>query len=241
MTASDASPLALVPGRIGPSDAVQLAFALCNVFDRQKSGDAATKRAARAMRDSAETLRVAWETQVRATIGSHGGKAVRRADTDEDAVWIALFTWLKGWASLPAGSCDERERAATVLASLFPDGVSFTDLTYAMEWVEAERRMNMLEGGGYADTIEQLGGAPILRALRTTHGEYERVLGVTHRATMPPDPASDALASMAEDTRVRIRAYVESIAAADAPSLADTLLEPLRRWVEERNRPRLSG
>jgi hypothetical protein len=229
----------MIPARIGAADAVTLSRALLMALDAEKGVDASVTKAGRALRDASESLRVAWEANVRAAIFTDGGSSARRADLDEDAVWLALYTWLKGWAALPAGLAPEAETARTVLAVLFPDGTGFTQLTYALEWAEADRKLALIDGDGHAARIESLGGGPLLRALRAAHAEYERVLGLSHRATMPPDPSGDALAPMVDEAHRALSAYVVAVVracdAANATSVARTeaLLAPLRRWAAE--------
>jgi hypothetical protein len=229
----------MIPARLSPADAVTLSRALLLAFDGEKGVDAASRKAGRALRDASDSLRVAWEANVRAAIASDRGASARRADFDEDAVWIALHLWLKGWATLPGHLAPERDIAQAVLDALFPDGTSFTQLTYALEWAEADRKLAVLEAEGHAARIESLGGGAILRAVRAAHLEYESVLGMSHRATLPPEPASDALAPMIESVRDALDAYVRTVVSATDRSnptsvaRAESLLVPLRRWASD--------
>jgi hypothetical protein len=229
----------MIPTRLAPADAVTLSRSLLLAFDSERGVDGTTRKVARLLRDESDSLRVAWETNVRAAIASDRGESARRADIDEDAVWIALHHWLEGWATLPGQLAPERDIAKTVLDALFPDGTSFTQLTYALEWAEADRKLAVLEGEGHAARIEALGGAPFLRAIRAAHEEYERALGLSHRASLPPDSSVALLAPMIESVRDSLEKYVRSVVSntdrgnATSVTRSESLLAPLRRWASE--------
>lgn len=222
----------MIPATLAPADAVTLSRSLLLAFDLERGADPAVRRSARALRDASDTLRVAWEAKVRAAIAADHGSMARRADFDEDAVWIALFHWLKGWATLPGHLAPERDIAHAVLEGLFPDGTAFTQLTYALEWAEAERRLAILDAEGHAARIDSLGGGPILRALRAAHREYERALGMSDPKPSIADTGRDPLAPMTSAVRDALEAYVRAVIGGDA-SRVDPLLAPLRRWAAE--------
>ncbi len=223
---------------MGAADAVALSRALVLAYDAAKRPDGALRKPVRALRDAGDTLRVAWEAHVRMAISRDGGAGARRADLDEDAVWAALFHWLRGWAALPAHLCPGSDAARAVIAAVFPgnEGVSFTELTYAIEWAEAERRLALLDTDGHAARIESLGGGPMLEALHAAHREYERVLGVHEGEGAGDDesPAGAALAQMSESVREALVTYLAAVrAVADAPQ-REALGSPVRRWSAER-------
>lgn len=224
-----------LPPRIGAADAVALSRALVLSYDAFKRPDASLRKPIRALRDACDVLRVAWEARVRIAIGRDHGVNVRRADLDEDAVWAALFHFLLGWSELPPHLCPQSEKARDVLRVVFPDGgVSFTELTYALEWAEAERRLALLDTEGHVAQVEALGGAPLLAALYRAHREYERVLGVSHADTETDDVAGHALADLAAAVRDAAERYLSTVRALADRAQREVLEAPLRRWLADR-------
>lgn len=227
-----------LPIRLCPADAVALSRALLLAYDRERDLDRDCRRAGRTLRDAAEALRVGWEASVRGTMMQDHGASARRADHDEDAVWIALFHWLKGWATLPPALMPEAANAHQALEALFAEGVSFTELTYALEWAEADRRMAMLDTDGYAELIERLGGSALLEALHTAHAAYEETLGVARQRLAGPD--DEPLAPFLDQVRSALGQYITALRTHSTQPHAQTLLAPLRRWHHEqtlRRRP----
>lgn len=226
-----------LPARLGAADAFALSRALVLAYDATKKPDGALRKPARALRDAGDVLRVAWEARVRMAISRDGGAGARRADLDEDAVWAALYHWLRGWAALPAHLHPGSEAARVVLAAVFPDGgVSFTELTYAIEWAEAERRLALLDTDGHAARIASLGGASMFAAVHAAHTEYERVLGV-HASEGEGEgdgPGGAALAQMAETAREAIVAYLAAVQSVGDGAQREALAVPVRRWNVER-------
>jgi hypothetical protein len=225
-----------IPEKISPADAVALSRGLLAALDDERKLESGVKRAGRKLRDTSEALRVAWEAAVRAAIASDRGASARRADTDEDAVWLALHAWLKGWSLLPPELAPEAEAARTTLAALFPNGPGFTDLTYALEWAEADRLLALLDAGGHVARIEALGGAALLRALRAAHRRYEEVLGIRRAAGGDTAGMNAAFAPLVDDFLGALRDYVAAAHPSGDPVEAarnEALLAPLRNWSAE--------
>lgn len=153
------------------------------------------------------------------------------ADVEEDAAWGALHGWLEGWSRVPRAS--QAGDAAGLLESLFPDGLSFTQLRYPVEWAEADARLKQLDGKGAA-TVAALGGQPLLDALRAAHERYGKAIGVTAAAPVPK-PGVD-LRTPLDAFAAATRRYVLKVAGAvdesdaDSVALGDALLAPLAEW-----------
>ncbi len=162
---------------------------------------------------------------------------VRAADTVEDNAFGALFDWLSAFARLPISRHPESAEAATVLHSVFADGLSFLAVRPHDEWQEAEIRTRLLADRGYDKTIAQLGGQPFLDEVAIAHKAYGVALGITAVKIVPESPAIREARDSAIDL---IRSYVLRVAALvrrndpQSEALSQRLLAPLVNW---RDRP----
>jgi len=92
--------------------------------------------------------------------------------------WSALHARLEAYASLPAPHWPRAARAAELLASLFPDGLSFLSLPYSDEWAEGEKRLERIALGGLARDLDELAGMEFLAEVKRAQQRYGEVLAL---------------------------------------------------------------
>ena len=135
------------------------------------------------------------------------GLDVRAADHAEDRVWSALFDVLTGWSKLPDEQA-EGKVAAKLLAELFPDRLTFTQLPFKTEWSEVDKRITRIKKGGLGKSLASLGLQPFLDAIDDAHATYSAALGIT--TTPARTITSRASASRFTTPRRRSRATSSS-------------------------------
>src|SRR5438270_9987480 len=71
------------------------------------------------------------EKTFKSRLGGGGDpKAARDADLAEDNAWSATYDWARGWSKLPESVSPHSKKAVALLAVLFPDGLSFTQVPF---------------------------------------------------------------------------------------------------------------
>jgi hypothetical protein len=94
--------------------------------------------------------------------------------------WSALYETLSGTSRL--GDDDRGARAVRVLASLFPDGVLFTQLPADQAWSEGKRRVMRLEAGDLGAEVEALVGQPFIAAVKKSTATLAAAIGIGKQA-----------------------------------------------------------
>jgi hypothetical protein len=164
----------------------------------------------------------------------YGPEAIA-ADTNLDACWSALHGLASAWLRLPLAESDPARTAARrALELLFPEGLRFTQLAYALEWAESERRLERLQAEKLEEPLHLLGAERFVRALRDAHEQYGKVLGITEaKAATKPDgsllPLLQGFASALRTYVLKVSAHVEDDDESSR-ALAATLLAPLAAW-----------
>lgn len=160
--------------------------------------------------------------------------AVAEADRTLDACWSALFDWLTGFSKLPEGIA-EAEEARTLLAALYPDGLSFILLPYELEWNQSDLRLARIASEPLGERIHALGGQVFLDALTRAHTSYGKLLGLP-RAQGAKDPGTTSVAEALESFAAALRMYalkVTALVEVDEPetsALSARLLDPLLHY-----------
>jgi hypothetical protein len=158
------------------------------------------------------------------------------ADHALDIAWSAAHQWLTGWARSQAEPY--AGYANTVLEAIFPDGLSFVNASYAVEWTESHTRMTRLRELKLDVHFEKLGGRAFLERIVAAHEAYGKVLGITESKKMPP-AAADVRAVM-DNALGALRQYVAHVATLgnrndpESFALAERLLSPLSSWTSRR-------
>ncbi|HPH27251.1 MAG TPA: hypothetical protein PLA87_10415 [Pseudomonadota bacterium] len=110
----------------------------------------------------------------------------RPIDLAADTSWVCLQGRLESLARLPHDRYPTAARAGQLHDLLFPDGVSFVRLEYGAQWVEAERRLKVIEKERLKSEIDALCGPEVLAEVRRCHAEYAEMVGVTKAKEKKP-------------------------------------------------------
>ena len=152
------------------------------------------------------------------------------ADRRVDAAWEALHARLHAYDELPHDRYPEVIEARAIVATLFPDGLSFLTLPYNAEWVESDKRLRAIDEGAMAASLDRLAGAIFLEEARQAHAAYGEALGI---ATMRVSLTSAQLVGPAETPRKAVQRYARAmVGLVDEDELitvamAETALRPL--------------
>lgn len=154
------------------------------------------------------------------------------ADLQLDRCWSALSTLFSAWFKL--GVEPQCELAISLNTRLFPEGLTFLNHTYAIEWAESETKLKIIDAEELAPKIESLGGAPFLTRLRGAHQTYGETLGITRaKDGRSENPDIQTKRTEALDC---LRDYVTQVGASvrrnnpESAAHAEMLLGPLREW-----------
>ena len=160
---------------------------------------------ARAIADNHAVLAAAWKR-----VSRTDGDAVRPFDLAVDRAWSAVHGRLVGWDLIgdPAGV-----RAQRLMRILFPTGLSFTQLPWAAQWAEGEKRFARLAEEKLGPELRKLVGAEFVDALEARQREYGDALGM-HAGHHPQGLETQALMPLLRATLQSIADYAVQIAAA---------------------------
>lgn len=206
--------------------AVGLSVALLKATPRPCSAE--VRRAARRLRATALALQQAW-----AQSGEKAPRLDKRpADVALDNAWSALFGRLESYARLPVAQAPGAERAAELLAALFPQGLSFLKLPYASEWAESKQRLAQIDRQKLAPSLDALAGPEFLAVIRGAHAAYGDALGMTKALAAGPSPVG--LAEPLRATTKALASYALKLCAmaddADSTAVVRRALRPLDEY-----------
>ncbi|HEU4405875.1 MAG TPA: hypothetical protein VFS43_11465 [Polyangiaceae bacterium] len=171
-------PIVDVPAAVG------LSVALIKAMPNPSTDE--VRRSARRLRASTLALQQAWaKSDEKAP-----PRDKRPADVALDNAWSALYGRLESYARLPAEQAPRAERAAGLLNTIFPDGLSFLKLPYASEWAESEKRLTKIDQQKLGSALDELAGPDFLTVLRAAHADYGAALGMTKALAAGPTPVS---------------------------------------------------
>jgi hypothetical protein len=100
--------------------------------------------------------------------------------------WSGLYEGLSAKARVPAVVSDAGLRAQAINDSLFPDGVSFTQLPAPSAWSEGERRLERLDAEGLESRIIELVGADLLSTVRVSTAALADAIGTGEADRITP-------------------------------------------------------
>ena len=171
----------------------------------------------------------------------------RPLDQGEDNAWGAIYVRLEGYAKLPdaAETRDDSRRASALLAQLFPTGLSFLTLDYQQQWVESQRRLDMIEQQELAPQLDRLCGPVFLQQLLVAHQAYGEALGLT--GPRPQNVEPPAIAEALRALRDGIRFYARRVLAladeeeAESIPLVQRALAPLLEAQDQVRARRAQG
>jgi hypothetical protein len=225
--------------RLDAAGGIALAIALINAAPRERS--AAETKALKALRAACAGLQDAWRAQG----GLEKPIDPRPADRALDNAWSALLMVLEAQSMLPEDHYPASARAAALIDRLFPERLSFTQMPYAAEWAESDKRMQRIETEGLGADLDRLCGKDFLAELRRSHAEYGKVLGITRARAAAK--AAAGIAGPLRNVQRALQAYAMQVAAsvdADEPltvERAKTALAPIDRARAAAARPSRGG
>ena len=190
-----------------------------------------------------QTVTAALKAELEPENGLDSGVAVA-ADREEDRAWGSFSDWVEAMTGMQPGAYPELDEMQTLKSTLFGEGLRFLALSFREEWTQSETRLNIVADKGFEATINKLGGAPFLLALRNAHARYGDVLGITSPMKVEDSPEiKEKLAAVID----ALRAYVVKVMAYADPeepgseALAETLLRPITQWRKTPSRPMGAG
>lgn len=153
----------------------------------------------------------------------------RSIDPPADNAWSCIHRRLGAYADLPVELYPHAERARELQATLFPDGLRFTQLEYGAQYSESERRVQMLqaERGRLQSELCDLVGREFVDELLRTHAAYGELVGVTRRRPLLPRPD---LRETRNGLMAALSAYlIQLVALYVSPGTSDKLRGELER------------
>ena len=116
---------------------------------------------------------------------------VRPAFVSFGTAWSVLGDMLAALARMPADATARGPRAATLYASIFPDGTTFVKLDAGAAWAAGQRRLDRIDADGITASVDELVGADVLVAARRATANLREATGA---GPAPRDvPSSTAL------------------------------------------------
>lgn len=225
--------------KLDAASAVTLVHQLLTLAAQHKKLPSGVDKARKRLGASLKEVQAGLSQRLAGSVGDP--RRARSADQWEDQAFSALYDLLSGHSKLP----DSEPSAATaraMLATVFPDGLKFTQLTYSQQWAEASARLQRIEADGLSKALRELGGEPFLRNLKKAHKEYGEALGATSPrvvAAAPIAPVREPLQRLQDALRQYVLQLVANVNE-DEPAtveLTEELLGPLAEWQSRPARP----
>jgi hypothetical protein len=187
----------------------------------------------------ANLLNTTWAAREKAE-GERPPSETRPADARMDIAVRALFDRLSAAAQLPPERYPEAAQAASLVASLFPEGLGWLRLPYDKEWSHANKLLTRIDSEGHAAAIDGIAGPAYLAELRLAFAEYGKVLGKTQ--ARPGAAAQISVADGLKELSSLIGAYTLQILATADESKPETIdavrhaLQPLADYKATQSR-----
>lgn len=193
-------PVVDVPG------AITLATAL--VSAKPKDPPANVKGALEAIKTSLGALQKAWAGKDAPASVTPDARAV---DRRVDAVWGGCYRRLDSLAQLTGISAPRALRAAATRDAIFgvTEPLRFITVKYVIEWAEVKKRLQRIDEGGHAASLDDLAGPEFLPEMRASFEAYGKVLGVTEAAA--PTPETEALLPLLRELQRDIGDYAIAV------------------------------
>ncbi len=104
--------------------------------------------------------------------------------------WTGLYDALSAKVRLPRTISDVGDRAETMRASLFPDGVSFTLLDAESAWSEGSRRLQRIDDEDLQSELVALVGKEFVMAVRSGTDALGAAIGTNDGGTEAPSSSA---------------------------------------------------
>jgi hypothetical protein len=189
------------------------------------------------MHAKASTLQSVWTAVNRPDNNPEGA---REYDIALDHEWTVVYSRLLHWVDgkRDGDEDDEPDRAAKLVALLFPTGLDFLRLPYTEQWAESERRIVLIDIDKLEADLGDLIDARNVARLRKAHAEYGRVLGITHKkVTVDSGRVIDAMRELRLEM-VGLARLVLGLTDENDPvgvAAAEAQLEPILRYRKPRS------
>ncbi|HNN93152.1 MAG TPA: hypothetical protein PKI03_12820 [Pseudomonadota bacterium] len=136
---------------------------------------AAAKKASDALRSTLDSAESAWVARQRAEVASSDISS-RQVDQLSDQAWAALRGRLDSYALLPGDDFPLSLRAAELILTLFPDGLSFLKLSYAEQAATTSALLRRIDEDGLARDLDAICGPEFLRQVRKLQPRYDAMV-----------------------------------------------------------------
>jgi hypothetical protein len=165
--------------RLSAPTALALGTELLTVFRLEANAPASLQRAAGRLERALEVLRSSRQLLLEAQ--ALDASVPVAADLRLDAGWSAFYLLLQAWAKLPVAGpgADGAKRAQHLLNVVYPEGLSFTQAPYKIEWAESQMRLDRLGEPANVDHVQRLGGEAFVAELREAYEGYGEALQIT--------------------------------------------------------------
>ncbi len=185
------------------------------------------RKAATKLRMATVGLQEAWSRTGRAA--SAGER--RLADIAIDNAWSALHARLDAYAALPPSYWPKAERAAELVAALFPDGLAFLTFVYDEEWAEGEERLRKIEAQGLARDIDAVAGPEFLAEVRRAQRCYGEVLDIGKGSER--NPAAEVTEPLRTLSRAITGYALQIIASSDGSAAAIRMVRQALKPIDD--------
>lgn len=207
---------------------MSLAQALCAVSPPSPS--APIKKAYQKLEKVRLAAQAAWASRQRA-LGPKESEASRQVDALADRAWAALRDRLAAYASLPKADFPKAARAQELHDSLFPQGLAFTQITYAEQLAAMDAMLKRIDDEKMAKDLDALAGSDFLANVRNIHPRYTAMVSasLTSDNMAPLTPHVRAMAQAIVELATKLCAQVDS----DDPTTVEpvlTALAPIRQF-----------
>ncbi len=110
---------------------------------------------------------------------------LRPIDARLDGGFVALREALESKARLV--DTEMGDRAARLLAQVFPDGTGFVQLGFHEGWIAAKNHLDRIDQDGLAEEIDAVAGPEYLPFIRAAHAELGEALGAGETPLSPSE------------------------------------------------------
>ena len=181
-----------------------------------------------AIHGAGKQLQAAWTA---ATQASGPSETPRTFDRRLDRAWSIIHDRAQHWVEIEHPQ--QAERAASILARVFPTGLDFLGLAFADEWAESEKRLTTIADAGLDAALGELVGGTFVEHLKAAHADYGEILGITAKKeeSAPArvlESINDLRAAMSDYAMLTIGLTRRSDP--DAVAASEAALEPILRF-----------
>lgn len=164
---------------------------------------------------------------------TEASSGTREADNAVDNAWGALYEFLHSWLRSGPEVCPVHSGVEALMNLIFSDGKTFLQLDYKSEWAQSDLRLNTLKTSPHIETVQALGGLPLVNGIENAHRKYGEVLGITKQ----PEAESEGVKDLYMAVQSHLREYIckavahTEVTKTDSSPLSRALLKPIETWI----------